>query len=320
MSSKALVVLIAAGLALSTTGCDKIKRRLGGQPTGQVVATVNGEEITSLELRNELNGFSSTDPKIMKAGQDQALQQIIVRDLLAQRAHDQKLDKLPQYSLQVRRGQRTLLAQMYESKLFGNVAPPTRKEAEDYVINNPDKFAKRRVYILDRLVTSTDRVPKEKIPSIKTLEELRAYLDSQNAPYQETVATVDTMNSDANTIKGIDNLPAGEVFVFAQGNALVFNHVFQVREVPFRGELAISYAIDQLRRSQAEDFVRTQILGMRRSAESSITYAKGYKPDNVDFGVGTVKGAPGAPEEAKAPGEGATQPQQPAQPAQPAKK
>jgi hypothetical protein len=81
--------------------------------------------------------------------------------------------------------------------------------------------------------------------------------------------------------------------VFQEGNALVFNHVLQSREAPFRGELAIAYATDQLRKSQAMDFVRTQILGIRRAAEANITYAKGYKPDNPDFGVGPVKGAPG---------------------------
>src|SRR4051812_49199345 len=128
MRSKTLLLVLIAGVAVTTAGCDKVKAKLTGRPSGQVVATVAGEEITSLELRNELGGFNSPDPKVMKQAQDQALQQIIVRDLLAQRAKQQKLDKAPLFSLQVRRGERTLLAQMYESKMFGNVAPPTRKE------------------------------------------------------------------------------------------------------------------------------------------------------------------------------------------------
>jgi EpsD family peptidyl-prolyl cis-trans isomerase len=305
MASKALIVVVAAGVAVSTAGCDKIQRRLGGQPKGQVVATVNGEEITTLELRNELNGFNSPDPKVMKQAQDQALQQVLIRDLLAQKAKAEKLDKVPLYSLQVRRGEKTLLSQMYESKLFGNVAPPTRKEAENYIANNPDKFAKRRVFIIDRVVAPASQVAKEKIPSIMSLEQLKALLDAQSTPYQETVVTMDTLSTPPDTIKGMDALPAGEVFVFQQGNALVFNHIFQTREAPFRGELAISYATDQLRKTQAEDFVRTQILGMRRAAEPGITYAKGYKPDNPDMGIAPVQGAPGAPAEAKSPGEAA---------------
>jgi EpsD family peptidyl-prolyl cis-trans isomerase len=297
MRSKTLLLLLVASVAVGVAGCDKVKRKLTGEPTGQVVATVGGEEITSLELRNELGGFSSKDPKIMKEAQDQALQQIIVRNLLAQRAKAQKLDRVPLYSLQVRRGERTLLAQMYESKMFGNVAPPTRQEAENYIANNPDKFAKRRIIVLERVVTPADRVAKEKIPTINTMEALKALLDAQATPYQETIATVDTLSADLDTAKGIEKLPPSEVFVFQEGNAYVFNHVLQTREAPFRGELAIAFATDQLRKSQALDFVRTQILGLRRAAEATITYGKGFKPDNPDFGVGPIQGAPGAPQE-----------------------
>jgi len=304
MRSKTLLLVLVAGVAVGAAGCDKVKRRLTGQPGGQVVATVGGEEITGLELRNELGGFSSPDPKIMKQAQDQALQQILVRDLLAQKAKDQKLDKTPLYSLQVRRGERTLLAQMYESKMFGNVAPPTRKEAENYIASNPDKFAKRRIIILERIVTAADRATKDKVASINSMEGLKSLLDAQATPYQETIATVDTLNADPDTIKGIEKLPPGEVFVFQQGNALVFNHVLQARDAPFRGELAIAFATDQLRKSQAMDFVRTQILGIRRAAEANITYAKGYKPDNPDFGVGPVKGAPGSPQASDSPAGG----------------
>jgi EpsD family peptidyl-prolyl cis-trans isomerase len=299
MPSKPLLALTLAGVALAATGCDKIKSTLSGKPSGQVVATVNGEEITSLELRNELGGFSSRDPKIMKQAQDQALQQIIIRDLLAQKAKAQKMDKVPQYSLQVRRGERTLLAQMYEGKLFGNVAPPTRKEAENYIVNNPDKFANRRIFVLARVVAPADRIPKENVPSIKTMDELKAFLDARSIPYQETATVVDTLNAEPEAIRGMEKLPPGEVFVFQSGNAFVFNNIVQTRSAPFRGELAVQFATDQLRRAQAQDFVQTQIVGLRRAAESSITYAKGYKPDNPDLGVAPVTGGPGAQPEAQ---------------------
>jgi EpsD family peptidyl-prolyl cis-trans isomerase len=325
MTSKVLLVAAVAGLALGAAGCDKVKQKLGGQPSGQVIATVNGEEITALELRNELNGYSNPDPKIMKQAQDQALQQIIVRNILASRARTQKLDKAPQYSLQVRRGERTLLAQMYESKLFSNVAPPTRKEAENYVANNPDKFAKRRIFILDRIVAPANRIDKDKLAALKSLEELKGMLDSQAIPFQETAAAIDTLTASPDTVKGVDKLPPGEVFIFPENNVYVFNRIFQVREAPFRGELAIAFATDQLRKAQAEDFVRTQIVALRRSAESGITYAKGFKPDNPDFGVGPITGGPsGAPQAPQAPADAAAAGPPPASgaaaPAQPASK
>jgi EpsD family peptidyl-prolyl cis-trans isomerase len=306
MSSKVVILALVAGLGLTTAGCDKIKQTIKGKSGGQVVATVEGQEITSLELRSELSGFSSPDPKVMKAAQDQALQQIIIRDLLAIRAKQQKLDKLPQFSLQVRRGERTLLAQMYESKLFQGVAPPTRQEAENYVANNPVKFANRKIYILDRIAAPAGQISKDQLVALKSLEELKTMLDSRGIGYQESAAAIDSLTAETDTVQGVEKLPPGEVFIFPEGNAYIFNRVSQVRNVPFRGELAINFATDQLRKLQAEDFVRTQILAMRRAAEANITYAKGYKPENPDAGVAPVKGpgepgASGAPAAAGAP-------------------
>jgi EpsD family peptidyl-prolyl cis-trans isomerase len=299
MTSKLVVVAVVASLGLSAAGCDRIKELVKGGKTsgGQVIATVEGHEITALELRSELGGFSSADPKIMKSAQDQALQQIIVRNLLADRARKQKLDKLPQYTLQVRRGERTLLAQLYESKLFQAVTPPTRKEAEDYVANNPAKFANRRIFILDQVTAPAGQWTDDQIAALKTLEELKSMLDARSVPYQESAAAIDTLTVAQDTLQGVEKLPPGEVFIFRQGYAYVFNRVASVRNAPFRGELAIRFATDQLRKLQAQDFVRTQIIGIRRAAEANITYAKGYKPDNLDFGISTVKGAPGAPAE-----------------------
>ncbi len=293
MASKALTVTIIAGLALSTVACDKIKAKLGGQPKGQVVATVGGQEITSLELRNELNGFTSRDPKIMKAAQDQALQQIIMRNLLSQKARADKLDKQPQFVLQVRRGENTLLAQMYESKLFSSVSPPTPQEAASYVANNPDKFANRRMYVLDRIVAPAGRIDRTKLTGLKSLEEVKGFLDAGGIPYQDSIAVADSLTADAATIKGLDQLPPGEVIIFPSPNVFEFDRIASKRAAPFRGELAKDFAIQQLRRDQAIDFVRTQIMGIRRAAESSITYAKGYKVDNIDRGVAPVAPADG---------------------------
>ena len=47
-TSLILVAVLPAALMLS--GCDQVKKLVGGKPKGQVVATVNGEEITSIEL------------------------------------------------------------------------------------------------------------------------------------------------------------------------------------------------------------------------------------------------------------------------------
>src|SRR5438128_6450086 len=115
VKSKSLFLTVAVVASLSLGGCGQIKKLMGGgKAEGQVVATVNGDEITAIELRQELGNFASRDPKIMKAAQQRALQGIILRKLMVQQAKEQKLDKSPDYAVQVQRGEANLLVQMYQ--------------------------------------------------------------------------------------------------------------------------------------------------------------------------------------------------------------
>jgi peptidyl-prolyl cis-trans isomerase C len=293
LSSKPLAVALVLSLGLTATACDKIKRRLGGsKPGGQVVATLHGKEITALELRAEMGGFSSKDPKAVKAAQQQALQQIIMRDILSDKAIEQKLDKAPEFTIQANRNAKTLLAQIYESKLAQGIEPPTKQEAQTYIEKHPDQFAQRRLFVLDQIVAPAAQIPMNQLEALKTLDEVKALLDRLSIPYQENSAAIDTLSANPKSVDEISKMPAGEVFIIPQGGqALIFNRVAQVRSVPFRGELAIQYALEALRKVQLEDLVRTKIVGLRVAAEPQIVYSAGFKPANTPG----APAAPGAP-------------------------
>jgi peptidyl-prolyl cis-trans isomerase C len=278
---KAKTLMLAAVLpaALMLSGCSQVKKLFGGKPAGQVVATVNGEEITNSELRAELGGFSSKNPATMKAAQQQALQQIIMRDLIAQKARAAKLDKSPDYTMQVRRGEETLLAQLYERKLAAGAAAPARQEAEAFVQSHPMMFSGRKILVIDQLVTNPGKLKKEQITPLKTLEDVKALLNSQNMAYQENVAAIDTLSADPRMIEQIEKLPPGEVFVVPKGGAVVFNRVSGSRPVPVTGDMAIAYATNALRNQKAQEVVRTQLGAMRQGAEATIVYNAAYKPD-----------------------------------------
>lgn len=261
--------------ALTLTGCDQVKKLVGGKPSGQVVATVNGEEITRTELAAEMNGFSSKDPKVMKAAQQQALQQIIMRDLLAQNAKAQKLDKSPAYVMQVRRGEQTLLAQLFERKLAAAAAAPTREEAESFVAAHPSMFAQRRVLVVDQIAASPGgKLKPEQLQPLKTLEQVKGLLDSLSIPYREGATAMDTLTVDPRLMEQIDKLPPGEVFVIPQGGGVVlFNRISQTKSAPVTGDQAVNVAMNVLRNQKSQELIRNQLKNIRTSAESKIVYS-----------------------------------------------
>jgi peptidyl-prolyl cis-trans isomerase C len=278
LKAKTLILVAVLPAALTLTGCAKIKSLVGGKPKGQVVATVNGDEITSTELSTELAGFNSKDPAIVKLAQQRALQQIIMRDLMAQKAREAKLDKSPEYTVQVKRGEEALLVQLYQKKLVGSVAVPSRQEAEAFILSHPTMFADRKILVLDQLVAPGGKLKKEQLEPLKTLEQVKALFNTENIPYQENVAAVDTANTDPRMVAQIEKLPPGEVFVVPQGQALVFNRVSSERVVPITGDVAVKIAQGSLRNQRAQEAVRNQMIAMREGAEDKIVYNPAFKP------------------------------------------
>lgn len=269
--------VISAALALS--GCDQVKKLVGGgKPSGQVVATVDGEEITSLQLRAELGNFGSRDPEIMKAAQQQALQRIILRKLLAAEARKLKLDKGTDYTLQVERGEETLLAQLYQRKLAGQTTQPTRAEAEAFVNARPEMFANRRVLFVDQVIAAPNKVEPEKLRPLKTLQEVKVLLAAEGVAYQENAVVLDTLTGNPALVRAVNNLPPGEVFVIPQGGAMLFNQVSTARTAPFIGDMATAYATNALRGQKAQDYVTKKVSDMRKAAESKIVYNAAFKP------------------------------------------
>jgi EpsD family peptidyl-prolyl cis-trans isomerase len=298
LNSRTLLIALAAGACLTAGGCDKIKHLMGGKPSGQVVATVNGQEITNLELKSEMGGFASKDPKVMKQAQQQALQTIILRRLVAQQAKTDKLDKTPDYTIQVQRGEETLLAQMFERKIAATLTPPTQRDADNYVAEHPDQFANRRILALDQIMAQPSKVAPEKFKDLKTLEDVKRLMEAENVPYQEGSSELDTLSAPPNLIAAINKLPPGEVFLLPQRGVLVFNRVAGAKSAPFRGDLATNYAMRLLGQQRAQGAVRTRLEAMRKAADSKIVYSADFKPPPPS--AATVAPAPGAPAAAPA--------------------
>ncbi len=277
--TKTLMIAGIVSLGLMASGCDQIKKLAGGgKPSGQVVATVDGKEITNLQLKAELGGFGSRDPAVMKAAQQQALQQIILRELMANAARQDKLDKTSDFTIQVDRGSETLLSQLYQRKLAAKVTQPTKADAEAFVASRPAMFANRKVLFVDQVIAGPNKIAPERLRPLKTLDSVRSLLDAEAVQYQQNAVVIDTLSADPRLVAGINMLPPGEIFVIPQNGSLLFNQVASTRSVPFTGDMATSYAMNALRQQRAGESVSKQIDAMRKAAEPKIVYSAAFKP------------------------------------------
>ena len=94
---KPIFGLILVGLLTSLAACDA--KGSDNIPAGQTIARVDGQDVTIHELNAELKGVQLPSGDARKAVEQQALQRIIDRRILASLARERKLDQSPAWIL-----------------------------------------------------------------------------------------------------------------------------------------------------------------------------------------------------------------------------
>lgn len=118
--------------ALLLAGCAR-------QPVGQVVAVVDGDEITRAELNAELRTAGAPgqgDPRT-------ALNRLIDRRLLARIARERALDRTQDYLVRSRQLDDALLAQLLREQAAQAEPAPAEAAVSAYVGGHPELFAGR---------------------------------------------------------------------------------------------------------------------------------------------------------------------------------
>ena len=283
MKKSNVAVLTVASMCLVLSACGSKDKT----PTGQVVATVDGKEVTAIDLRNELGNFSTPDAKVRKAAEQQALNSIISRKLLAQAAQKAGVDKSPGFAQQVDRAKEILLVQSWESQIAKSVPEPSREEATKFVTDNPTMYAGRKIYEVDqiRFPRPTDAELIKALQPLKSLEEVAALLKSRNVPLRSSQDQIDPLSLDPRIFAQIMKLPPGEVFLTPAGNLVVANRIRDAKDAPLTGDIALKHATAYLKSQHTREALQRQFGGIVEGGKAKVKFAKAYEP---------VKAAPGA--------------------------
>jgi EpsD family peptidyl-prolyl cis-trans isomerase len=278
---------------------------IGGKPaapTGQVVAVVEGQEITLRDLNAELAGLNVTDPKLRKAAQDEALRKIIGRKILAKAAQDQGIDKTADFALERQRADESLLAEALEQKLAAGVPAPTREEVEHYVSDNPDLFDQRKIMTVDqiRIVKPSDPARLQELAPLNTMPEIKVLLEREHTQYQEGTTQLDTAALGPDVSAKILKLPPNEVFVVPSGGYALINQIQSTVIQPLKGDQAISLATAYLRRKHVDDALQLSVRALLQKGDSTVAYNPAYKPAAPPH-AGVGASTPGAGPTAAAP-------------------
>jgi len=276
-----------ASLALTVSACVALAdcklpwtQNEGGGP--QVVATVQGRQITKEDLDAEMAGAPASDATHRQGAEANALRDMIARDIMARAARAQGLDRTPAFRREEARITDTLLAQALQQKLAAAPKPMTRAQALAFMGAHPDLFAARKIFTLDqiRLAPPSDPSLLKALSGLTSLDQIAAALAQSKTPFQRDTAQLDAVGAAPALVEALAKAPPGQLFVLPQGAILSINQIKSTRIQPFAGEPAIAYAQKVLTTQADRGAVQNGLRDLFAKAAKQVKVAKGYELAN----------------------------------------
>jgi EpsD family peptidyl-prolyl cis-trans isomerase len=191
MRTRRLRVGAAAAAAMAATllvACGQKKDVAPADTTGsEVVAKVNGDELTAGQLQIAIQKQRGMRPDAGDAAAKQVLDQLIDEQIVAQKAIAAKLDKDPRVVAQIESARRDILARRFLEAAAETAGKPADDAVRKFYDSRPALFAQRKVYTLQRVdIQAPDDRRTEvdaHVQSLKSAAELADWLKSQKLAF-----------------------------------------------------------------------------------------------------------------------------------------
>lgn len=264
-----LAFIIAAVVTIQ--GCSS-------EPTGQVLAVVNGEEITQTELNAEIAALAIPPVGNKEEVRRQILQQLVERRLMAQVAKEEKFDRDPEFVSRERRMSEELLVQMYGRKIAETVGVPDKAAVTRYIAANPGRFGQRVSLGVDQIVfdyPSNQRVLKA-LEAAKTLADVEQTLAGFKVNYVRGPNSLDSGAIPTAALTQILALPAGEPFIIPTEGRITVSVITDRKPLPTSEQEAAPIAAQQIRTEGLTKVLQARLEEAR--AKANISYQSGLEP------------------------------------------
>ena len=227
--------LLAACASLAACGDKNLPPK-----AGQALVSVNGEEITAMQLNEELQR-ANVPPAQHDVISGQLLAGLIDRQLLQNEATKQKLDRDPKVVQAIERARALIVAQAYMQHKIGAVDKPRAADISSYYAGNPDFFANRKQFDMKQLVIDTKDLNedvKKFADASKTLDDMAAYFDERKVKYLRTQASRTTSDLSPDMSAKLKNMAKGQLFAVKEGERSMFISIADIKDNPASLELA----------------------------------------------------------------------------------
>ncbi len=241
-NSYLLVALLGAMLTLTACGDKEKAASKGGT---QVVAKVNGDEISVHQINFQLNrvaqGKALTEAQSKDAAK-QILARLVDQQLLKQQATEAKLDRDPRILQALEASKNEILAQAYLEQLLSKAAKPSVTQVDAFYKEKPELFENRRVFRLQELAINVgkDKYAEiaEKVSTTKNINEVAVWLKEKNYPFSANSNVRAAEQLPLDFLKKLQPLKDGDLIALSNERSVSIVHLAASQSAPITREKA----------------------------------------------------------------------------------
>ncbi|MXS82520.1 EpsD family peptidyl-prolyl cis-trans isomerase [Nitrosomonas oligotropha] len=243
-NTRTALIGFTIGFALVLAACDSNEPK--EKKTGQALVSVNGKEVTMLQLNEEIKR-ANVRPEQYEAASKQLLESLIVRQLILDEAVSNKLDRTPDVMQARDRANAQVIAQAYMQGIVSKIAKPSQAEIDEYFQKHPEFFSQRKQFDLITVRVATKDLSselKKTIDAAKSVDQVVTWLDKNKVPYQRSLASRSSTDLPPQMAKMLQEKSKDTIFIVnEQENSLLIS-VNAIKDSP----IALAVAAPQIER------------------------------------------------------------------------
>ena len=246
----------------------------------QVVAKVNGEEITVHQLNQALRAMGPNAAANQEAAGKNALEGLINQTIGVQEAKKQKLDRDPAFLQAKVSAEQRMLLDAYLSKSLQKTAVPSAAEIQAYYTKHPELFSNRKLYMFNQLAAKAGKEGVaslgSKVAEVKTLDEYVTWLKEKGVEYNVTSDIKPSEQLPMPLLVNMQKLQPGDIGYLKANDGVVAVQVLQTIQQPLTEAQAKPLIERYLGRQEQMESAQKLLTDLRASAK--IEYLGDFKP------------------------------------------
>ena len=261
--------LITTLLLTTLTACSN------SDPVGkqtQVVAKVNGDEITVHQINGEMQRLQVpvANPQLVAK---RMLNSLIDRQLLVQEAVKLNLDRTPEVMQLVDAARAQIYAQAYLARKVSALGPASEKEIQQFMADHPEVFSQRKVFTTADIIFANDpaKVNLSQLQSsVSSGEELKSWLKNHNIAFEIAEETIPTEALPKEALNLAGQLKVGDLLFMNDEIKVVARSIANIAEVPLSAQQAEAMATKAVNERKRQQLILDELQRLKKLAQIEV--------------------------------------------------